>query len=833
MEIISNWLSKTMKSGFWLIQFIFLLLSGITWGQGTIQNVSTQRLLLQLGSFYLNIARQNQIDIDSALALAANRAKLNKMVVIGEGFDDIVLNPANKWVAAEDINAAKKIAMSGSVGSRARLLSLIGFMYAFRPSARKNDIDSSLKYLSLARKLAEEGGDLRTIAQSLIGIGKCYLEAGSLRSADSVFNLVITSAVKIQDRETEAMALAYWGIYSPFQPQTILDRIDRLRRANALYEQLGKRQCQPVALTGIAYLSYAANRKDDAKQSALNALSIERSIGFPYTHYTADLIGIIGATTGDHESNLKYSMYAVRTAEALKDSIALAYLFANRSAADFGYVTGNADESIMWAQKALSEFKRLGGDPAMYTTAWNLASQLVVQNRDQEAIDLLNELVARYPPVSPIDKQEAYLSLAAAYERVNTTKTEKFLLAAEHVQKETVPIRGDIGAANLYMRIGTFYFNNNQYEKSRIYLNKAMSIPNSNVPAESMLHNEIYLAKIDSASGNFKEAYNHAMKIGPLSDSIHFTAGKRQVSELRVQYQTQKKEDDIKLLNHQAAAQRAQMRQDRFIRNLMIAGSVLLMVVLGLLYSRFRLKQRTNRQLEFQQAEIAKKNISLERLLKEKEWLLKEVHHRVKNNLHTVICLLESQAEYLENDALKALEISQHRIYVMSLIHQKLYQSGDMKTIDMSVYLPEFVHYLSDSFGTGNRIRFKLKVEPLYLGLAQAIPVALIVNEAITNSIKHAFPENRKGIIEITMQQKDTIVTLVVADDGIGSNAVPTNNTTGSLGLKLIRGLSDDLNAQINFVNTAGTRITLNFYADPFREDGIVLPQPDEKEMIL
>src|SRR5258705_13014161 len=116
-----------------------------------------------------------------------------------------------------------------------------------------------------------------------------------------------------------------------------------------------------------------------------------------------------------------------------------------------------------------------------------------------------------------------------------------------------------------------------------------------------------------------------------------------------------------------------------------------------------------------QNALILEKNQQLEHMLVEKNWLLKEVHHRVKNNLHTVICLLESQAEFLENDALKANEKSQHRIYAMSLIHQKLYQTEDVKTIDMKKYLPEFIQYLSDSFDTSNQIRFQLDIEPLKL----------------------------------------------------------------------------------------------------------------------
>ena len=129
-------------------------------------------------------------------------------------------------------------------------------------------------------------------------------------------------------------------------------------------------------------------------------------------------------------------------------------------------------------------------------------------------------------------------------------------------------------------------------------------------------------------------------------------------------------------------------------------------------------------------------------MLAEKEWWLKEVHHRVKNNLHTIICLLESQAMYLEKDALQAIEKSQHRIYAMSLIHQKLYQNEDLQVIDMSVYLEEFIGYLKDSFDTQG-IDFIIHVDPVQLNLQQAIPVALIINEGVTNAIKYAF-ENRK-----------------------------------------------------------------------------------------
>jgi two-component sensor histidine kinase len=190
----------------------------------------------------------------------------------------------------------------------------------------------------------------------------------------------------------------------------------------------------------------------------------------------------------------------------------------------------------------------------------------------------------------------------------------------------------------------------------------------------------------------------------------------------------------------------------------------------------------------------------------------------VKNNLHTVICLLESQARHLENDALKAIEVSQQRIYAMSLIHQQLYQSEDIKVIDMSFYIPELVTYLKTSFGVTDKIRFQLEIDPVKLDVAQAIPVGLIINEAVTNSIKYAFPIGQQGMVSISMIQKAETISLIIADSGIGMNPANTATDPGSLGIKLIKGLIEDLNGEINFDTSNGTKITIAFQADQLQE---------------
>jgi two-component sensor histidine kinase len=219
-------------------------------------------------------------------------------------------------------------------------------------------------------------------------------------------------------------------------------------------------------------------------------------------------------------------------------------------------------------------------------------------------------------------------------------------------------------------------------------------------------------------------------------------------------------------------------------------------------------------------------------LVTEKEWLLKEVHHRVKNNLHTVICLLESQAYYLENDALKAIEISQHRIYAMSLIHQKIYQSEDIRTIDMANYLPEFIRYLRDSFGSPAHIHFHLDIEALKIAVSQAIPIALIVNEAVTNSIKYAFPGDRPGEISIHLHQVAQQIKLSVGDNGIGIDPALKGAELNSLGIELMKGLSREIKGKITFDTDMGTLITILFEADPLNEPRTFIIPSMEMETI-
>lgn len=222
---------------------------------------------------------------------------------------------------------------------------------------------------------------------------------------------------------------------------------------------------------------------------------------------------------------------------------------------------------------------------------------------------------------------------------------------------------------------------------------------------------------------------------------------------------------------------------------------------------------RQVRKMKIQQKEINQKNVSLYHLVQEKEWLLKEIHHRVKNNLHIITSLLESQAAYLQDDALTAIRDSQHRVHAMSLIHQKLYQPEKIGSdIDMPVYIHELVNYLKESFEIERRIKFHMSLEPIALDISLVVPLGLILNEAITNSVKYAFPDQRQGVISISIKKiAGNVIQFSVADDGIGLPGNLEIKKTKSLGLKLMKGLSEDILAMFSIENKQGTRITIEF----------------------
>lgn len=201
--------------------------------------------------------------------------------------------------------------------------------------------------------------------------------------------------------------------------------------------------------------------------------------------------------------------------------------------------------------------------------------------------------------------------------------------------------------------------------------------------------------------------------------------------------------------------------------------------------------------------------------LKEKEILLKEVHHRVKNNMQVISSILNLQSSYVtDNYALNLLKESQNRIKTMAYIHESLYQNKTFSSINFSDYVTTLTNNILHSYTASiQKVRLVMDLQKVILNLDTSIPAGLIINELVTNSIKHAFNDEKEGIIFINLYTKDNILFLEVSDNGKGFPKEVDFKNTNSLGLQLVNTLVEQLNGNIELRENKekGTGFFINF----------------------
>jgi len=202
--------------------------------------------------------------------------------------------------------------------------------------------------------------------------------------------------------------------------------------------------------------------------------------------------------------------------------------------------------------------------------------------------------------------------------------------------------------------------------------------------------------------------------------------------------------------------------------------------------------------------------------LKEKEVLLKEIHHRVKNNLQIISSLLSLQSARTKHpEAVSVLRESRNRVGAMALIHERLYQSPNLASVDMGKYTRDLVSDLQRSYRPeDSSVRLTLTLEDVPLGITEAIPCGLIINELVSNALKHAFPKGREGEITIQLQRGSANrITLTVSDNGIGLPEHVDFRNSPSLGLTVINSLVEQLDGTIELDRGGGTVFTITFKA--------------------
>lgn len=683
-----------------------------------------------------------------------------------------------------------------------RALENLSWMYLQKPSKWKADLTTSMKYAHQALKLSERLGATAIRDSILITLAELYARTGDHPAASAT-----VQRLRGEARIHAQLILAlHYAVAEKGQQADVFIR-DAALQMPAVHNRLLE-----LMFKQVSGLVHTELKTGDPEKELLDAVEGLKAISYRKMHYPYLALVVYYYEKGLLDKALYYSQLALKSVEAAGDSAHVGDIYMGHSVVLI--YNDNYTAGVEYAYKAIEAYKRHSGilydlsRPAIFATVtWGLGKL----GREREGIRFLLASMRAYPPHNAADSSFFLASIGHMYRGLKKFgQAEPFFLKALAISK-----RNNESSIYTYRDVSQFYVESGQFNKAKIYLKEVLRLKpeRMGVPAQRHVRHLLFLA--DSATGDYRSAVDHLRALRVLDDYQVRVERDKEVHRLEVLLEAEKREHELReknqqisLLNQQAAFDKSMLQVERKIRNLVIGVSVLFLVIAVLLFYQYRNKRRMSGLMEQKNVLITQKNGVLERLVNEKEWLLKEVHHRVKNNLHTIFCLLESQASFLSSDARMAVEKSQHRIYAMSLVHQKLYLSEDIKTIDMSLFFPEFLHFLSESFEAGDRIKIRHHVEPIRMSVASAIPIGLIVNEAVTNAIKYAFPGNDAGEISVAFQRKGSSTMLIVADNGIGM-AHPDETEHGSLGIQLMKGLAHEMQAKIEFDTSKGTAITV------------------------
>nr|WKN37554.1 histidine kinase dimerization/phosphoacceptor domain -containing protein [Tunicatimonas sp. TK19036] len=678
-----------------------------------------------------------------------------------------------------------------------------GKYYLNKQGSYLADLDSAAAYFRQAIRKSDSLAIIPLKYEGLCLLGIRFFEEGKNQQGRNYFMQVIQQYQLSGKKEQEAWEWFRMGYYLDWNSANYPEILECLHRALSLYRQSGNKELEIRVFKEIADVHLNQGKLEEAEQELLQVLAMYQSIGYRNLHYTYDLLSVVARLSGDLNNGLQYGLQCVESMEAIRDTVD-APIFYSRVAHIYRNL-GEVDKSIVWYYKELNAWvARDENHWYMYRDVGYLVQQLIQQKQVSEALNLVTGIAEKYPPTGLIEKSSMAQALGHCYlamKQYNQAERQYLTMIGELKGMEA----GEL-TSEAQHDIGKFYVERQQFEKARPYLTDALAVPIGVANAARVMDSHQLLFKVDSAAGNYLSAIEHFRLNKALNDSLFNHTKSRQIEELQIQYETAKKEQDIALLQNESHFQQNQLQQARLTKNITIIGCLLLLVFVGLLFNQYRIKQRSNR-------EISQKNLALEQLVREKDWLLKEIHHRVKNNLQVVVSLLNVQSSYLKSDdALQAFRESQHRMQAMSLIHQKLYQSDNIGYIDINTYIRELVSFLQDSFGTEHHFHFELPLDHLTMDVSQATPLGLILNEAISNALKYAFPGNSRGTVIISL----TLVTdhhyqLRIADNGVGLPADFDVVSSHSLGMNLMQGLSKQLEGHFRWENNVGLTLIIDF----------------------
>jgi len=707
----------------------------------------------------------------------------------------------------------REITLAKQDSDKAKLQFKLGEYYFDKEGSFKPDLDSGKFYFKQALIISNTFKSPELRNQILKAEGDRYIQNGIYDNAKECFNTVTNFYKKIGDKYNEAKTWDQYGDCIQRAPDLIGLKISCYNQAYIVYNTTPNQVAAITELKKIADMHLVQGKLAQSENELLQVLARFKAIHFKQLQYTYDLLGGVNQAKGNLHMMLFYRLQTVKSMEASGDFSYAVYFY--KSLANAYTDVGMPVKSLPFYFTVMNLTKSQKDFDTFYDVLRKCVNIYVVLDETKVALTFLKKQSEETPPVNYNQKEFLNASYGICYEKLGEEKkAEQYYLEMVRDAHFDNPRNELSGNMESYIIITRFYIKTAYFKKAEPYLDELLKLPPFLKPPVLLNELELYKFKTDSADHNYFAAIGHYQLHKRLNDSLSSANQKKLIEVVQLKDESDKKDIAIQLLQKKEQLDHNLVEQSRTMRNILIAGAGMLLLLMALGYNRYRVKQQHNLQLERNQKIISDKNRALEKSLHENEWLLKEVHHRVKNNMQLVSSLLVSQCEFLRDEsAITAIMESRHRIQSMSLIHQKLYKTNNVSTIYMPEYVEELVDYFKDSFKIRTTIYFELKIAPIHLDVQQAIPVGLILNEVITNAINHAFPftENDKIWISFSLVNDEELA-LTIEDNGKGlPDGFNIKNYKNSFGLLLIKGLTEDIGGSFSIGGTKGTIVNINF----------------------
>ncbi len=389
---------------------------------------------------------------------------------------------------------------------------------------------------------------------------------------------------------------------------------------------------------------------------------------------------------------------------------------------------------------------------------------------------------------------------------------EEYEQASDYYNKAANSYRSTQNSCDLplcYLKIADLHLAKEEFSQANRYIDRALVLSDSCKIDQYILLCQLTRVTFWEKQGRYKESLTALREVERFRQRLAQQKQSEVVNELQIKHQTALTEEENKRLRDQALF----VRQNTRFKFLLLTGFIVglfLLLLFGLLLLRIR--RQKNTALEEQLEHINAQN-------KEREALLKEVHHRVKNNMQVITSLLHLQANdpsKAQQDRTRLFQSSQSRINAMALVHELLYQSNDVSNISLATYVEDLVKSLRTDFQQSHQeIDLDLQIPVIYLGLDTAIPLGLLLNEILSNSLLHGLSKRSKGKIYVkVMPLEGNRYQLLIGDDGIGLEEHTNLSQKQSLGFSLIRKLIRQLQGKLELLEKpAGCHYAIEFTA--------------------